>query len=134
VHQTTVKTFGWLPLSYYLRNFLVGAALSGIFIFVLLQVLFPQLQALPQFEGQIQHIRLMVYATIALSIVMAFIYPYSRYGYDVVARFIMGRQLFIVSIIGLLLIKIFRLFVCLNFAMILVPIGLIHLYYSRRNA
>ncbi|ABE53889.1 conserved hypothetical protein [Shewanella denitrificans OS217] len=79
--------------------------------------------AVAQGEGPIQ------YGFIGLLIANTLLYPYSRFVYENVVGFILGRQVFFVNAIFMLVVKLFTMALCWCLAIFIAPIGLLYLYF-----
>lgn len=106
------KTLGGLSLSYYLRNLFFGAIFAGLMIALLLVE--PNANSYP---------------TLGYLIICVFLYPYSRFVYDQIIGFIMGDNVFIMNILFVFFIKLITISLCLLFAPIIAPLGLMYLYF-----
>lgn len=112
MHPIIAKTFGGLSKPYYFRHFVFGLALAALCGFVLTRG-----------PNGIQ------FSMIAILAVNAFLYPYARFVYESVVRFIMGENLFILPIFIVLFAKYVTMALCFTFAILIAPIGLAYLYY-----
>jgi hypothetical protein len=70
------------------------------------------------------------------SIVCALLYPYSRFVYESIVSFLMGDNVFFVSAIPMLVVKLLTISICWSFSIVIAPIGLVYLYFhhSRNEA
>jgi hypothetical protein len=57
------------------------------------------------------------------------LYPYSRFVYESVMDFIIGRNVFFVNAILMLAVKLMTMLLCWSLAIFVAPIGLAYLYY-----
>ncbi|WP_232279896.1 hypothetical protein [Shewanella denitrificans] len=106
------KTFGGLSTEYYLRQIFFAALFSAFILYVVAQG-----------EGPIQ------YGFIGLLIANTLLYPYSRFVYENVVGFILGRQVFFVNAIFMLVVKLLTIALCWCLAIFIAPIGLLYLYF-----
>lgn len=69
-------------------------------------------------------------------LVSTLLYPYSRFVYESIAGFIMGKNVFFVNAIVMMMAKIFTMVMCWAAAIIIAPIGLLYLYihHSKNEA
>ena len=111
------KTFGGLTLQYYFRNFVFGLAISAGLAFLALKG-----SSEPSMDF------------LALGVLNTFLYPYSRFVYESVVRFIQGGNVFFsgIGIWGIL--KIFSMLLCWAWAIFIAPIGLAYLYWHHSRA
>lgn len=121
MHPIFAKTFGGLSTAYYVRNFLFG-------------LLFPVFLVLMLKAGSKPHeIPLGVVFVLALNTLL---YPYARFVYESVASFILGNNVFAVSGLLFLGVKVFTMAMCWGAAVFIAPLGLAYLYFhhSRQAA
>ena len=62
-------------------------------------------------------------------IVNTLLYPYSRFVYEGIVRFIMGDNVFYVNAFLMLFVKYITMGLCFSFAIVIAPIGLAYLYF-----
>lgn len=62
------------------------------------------------------------------------LYPYSRFVYESIVRFIMGENVFFVNAIFMLITKFITMLMCWGVAIFVAPIGLAYLYYHHSKA
>jgi hypothetical protein len=67
-------------------------------------------------------------------VVNTFLYPYSRYVYEGITRFILGENLFIINAGVMLLAKLLTMALCWAAAVFIAPIGLAYLYSHHSKA
>jgi hypothetical protein len=101
------KTFGGLSKSYYLRNFFFGLIFLAIYTFLMRETAneLPSTFTLPY-------------------IVNTFLYSYSRFVYESIVNFIVGKNVFIFPVFVVLFVKLFTVLLCFAFAIFIAPIGL----------
>lgn len=112
MHPVIAKTFGGLSASYYIRQFIFGLAFP-VFI-CLMTSKGPHPLNLPM---------------LLMLVVNTLLYPYSRFVYESVMDFIMGRNVFLVNAILMLAVKLMTMLLCWSLAIFVAPIGLAYLYY-----
>ncbi|MDM0016051.1 hypothetical protein [Variovorax saccharolyticus] len=111
------KTFGGLSRTYYLRQFLFGAIFPALVVFMVTS------------RG----------GAMPLSMVLIFVantllYPYARFVYERVVGFIMGSNVFFVSALPMLFVKLMTMVCCWGFAVFIAPLGLGYLYFHHTRA
>lgn len=113
------KTFGGLSVQYYLRQLFFGSIFTALFIYTLLNS-----------DRSVQ------ISTVVFFIVNAVLYPYSRFVYESVIGFVMGKNVFFVNALLMLITKIITMAICWFLAIFIAPVGLAYLYYhhSRKVA
>jgi hypothetical protein len=116
MHPILVKTFGGLSAQYYFRNFIFGAMFFVLLIFTLS-------------HGHQNTIGATVFFAVNTAL-----YPYSRFVYESVMNFIMGRNVFFVNAALLLIAKAITMLLCWFFAIFVAPVGLAYLYYHHSKA
>jgi len=110
------RTFGGLSPKYYFRHLVFGIALAAL-------VIYAESQAPRPFQ-----------VSFALfSVVSTLLYPYSRFVYESVVRFIMGGNVFLVNALFMLMAKLITMAMCWAFSIVVAPIGLAYLYYHHRR-
>ncbi len=102
------KTFGGLTKEYYLRNFIFGFVIFGIYFLVMKN----------------KPLSFWVFFIPTL-----FLYPYSRFVYESVANFIVGKNSFFIEMRFFFIMKLITIFICFIFAIVIAPIGLLYLYF-----
>ena len=105
------KTFGGLSASYYLRQLFFGAIFTALFIALM-------------YNGGDKRI-----FSYLIFIANTFLYPYSRFVYESIVDFIFGDNVFFVNALFLLAVKFITMLLCYGFAFIIVPLGLLYLYF-----
>jgi hypothetical protein len=117
MHPAIQKTLGGLSTQYYLRQFFFGLVLAAIIFFL---------------STQGEHS--MPIGVLLFTIINTLLYPYSRFVYEGVVRFIMGENVFFVNAIFMLFTKFITMAMCWSFAILVAPIGLAYLYYHHSKA
>lgn len=114
MNSIITKTFGGLTKQYYVRHFVFGLIFAAFFVFM--QVTQPKefSEAAPLF------------LIVALN---TFLYPYARFVYDSIIRFIMGETLLITALLPALFFKIITMALCWGLAIFIAPLGLAYLYF-----
>jgi len=112
LHPVLAKTFGGLSTPYYFRHFAFGLLFVALFVFMTLR----SPNGIP-LNGMVWF---------GLNAVL---YPYARFVYESVVKFVMGDNLFILPAIPMLIAKLFTMFLCFMFAIFIAPVGLAYLYY-----
>ncbi|MGN8138237.1 hypothetical protein ACTJLC_26400 [Paraburkholderia sp. 22099] len=114
MHPVLVRSFGGLPPRHYVRQLLFSLFFPG---FLLLASTHGKgLLALP----------------VHLQVILALdtlLYPYSRYVYESVTGYIVGDTVLIFPAIFYGAIKLFTMLFCWGFAIFIVPIVLVWLYF-----
>ena len=118
MHPILSKTFGGLSKQYYFRQIFFGVLIALVLIIIPL--------------SQPKHI--IQIPMFAIFIVNIFLYPYSRFVYESIVGFIMGRNTFFVNATGMLVTKFFTMCLCWGFAIFIAPIGLAYLYYHHSKS
>jgi len=112
MHPIIAKTFGGLTREYYIRQFLFG-------------LIFPAMLFIVQSYGT----QAIPISMIILFAINCLLYPYSRFVYESVVRFVMGENIFILNASLMLFIKLMTMAMCWSAAILIAPIGLAYLYY-----
>lgn len=117
MHPVIAKTFGGLSPQYYFRQLFFGLLFPSLMYFMVIQG-----------SHSIQ---------ISMAIFMAIntlLYPYSRFVYESVMRFLMGENVFFVNALLMLFVKMMTMAICWSAAIFIAPIGLAYLYYHHSKA
>ncbi|HEY1719852.1 MAG TPA: hypothetical protein VGG27_01305 [Magnetospirillaceae bacterium] len=107
-----VKTFGGLSRPYYLRHFLFGLIFPALFIW-----------------NGIHKPQTLDVGLCVLMVVNTLLYPYSRFVYESIMRFIIGDNVFFVRPLFMVAMKFFTMLACWGLAIFIAPLGLAYLYY-----
>ena len=116
MHPVIRKTLGGLAPEYYFRQFVFGLAITAFGLYA----------------GSHGGERMPPVNLLVLSVVNTFLYPYARFVYESVMNFIMGRTVFFVNALFLLIAKFITM--CWMFAVFIAPIGLAVLFYYHSKA
>lgn len=112
MHPVIAKTFGGLSASYYFRQLIFG-------------LVFPVFLYLTASKGA----HPLSLPMLLMLVVNTLLYPYSRFVYESVMGFIMGRNVFFVNAILMLAVKVVTMALCWACAIFIAPLGLAYLYY-----
>ncbi len=119
MHPILAKTFGGLSSAYYVRQFLFGVVISVFILYV----------ATRDLATNPLQWRLVVFLVVNTAL-----YPYSRFVYESIVRFMMGDNVFWVNALLMLFVKLITMVFCWGFAVFIAPIGLAYLYYHHTKA
>ncbi|TVT44434.1 MAG: hypothetical protein FHP94_20435 [Denitromonas halophila] len=117
MRQMLQKTFGGLTGQYYCRQLVFGLLVAGFVVFMSMQ------------GGRSMPATVMLYIVIS-----TLLYPYARFVYESVIRFIMGDNVFFINTIFMLVTKFFTMSLCWAFALFVAPIGLVYLYFHHSKS
>ena len=117
MHPVILKTLGGLSIQYYFRQFFFGLVIAAFIFFMSTQ------------DGRSMPIGMLLF-----TIVSTLLYPYSRFVYESIIDFVMGKNVFFVNAILMLITKFFTMAMCWAFAIFVAPIGLAYLYYHHSKA
>jgi len=117
MHPVIAKTFGGLSRQYYFRQFIFGLIFPAFFLFIVSKGPNP-----------------IPLALIVMVVINTLLYPYSRFVYEGIMRFIMGENVFWVNAIFMLFVKAMTMALCWSFAIFIAPVGLAYLYYHHSKA
>ncbi len=120
MHPVVAKTFGGLSRQYYIRQFLFGCIFLAIILFMTFAV------------GSHPHGR--NYGMIVFAFINTVLYPYSRFVYESIFDYIIGRNIFILPAFMMLILKLMTMLLCWAFAVFIAPIGLVYLYIHHSRA
>lgn len=119
MHPVIAKTFGGLSTAYYVRHFLFGL-LFPIFIYMVMS------------SGTGKHAPHL--PMLLMFVVNTLLYPYSRFVYESVMDFILGRNIFFVNAVMMLAFKVVTMTFCWVLAIFVAPLGLVYLYVRHSKA
>lgn len=112
------KSFGGLSREYLFRQYFFAIALAiAVMVFF---SLVEQRSQTPDSE--------LSWTFYILLTITTLLYPYSRWVYETVLGFILGRNLFIAPLDTFFLLKLFTMAMCFALAIWIAPIGLIAIY------
>jgi hypothetical protein len=120
MHPVIQKTFGGLTRQYYTRQLFFSFLILAFFAWFLFHA----------GHASQQPAKALIFA--AFGIVSALLYPYARFVYESIVRFITGNNVFFGSAPVMLLATGFTMALCWCFAIFIAPIGLGYLYYRNR--
>ena len=112
MHPIIKKTFGGLLPEYYFRQFLFGLIFPAFLYFMTTKSPHP----IPIFA-------------VAIIVANTLLYPYSRFVYEKIIGFIMGRNTLSINIFIFIWVKLITMMLCWGLALLIAPIGLAYLYY-----
>ncbi|WP_321950190.1 hypothetical protein [Burkholderia cenocepacia] len=119
MNSIITRSFGGLTRPYYIRNFLFSLIFPTVFIFI------------SSFgkEGLPEGLLALVLIFMAVSCLL---YPYSRFVYESVVNYIVGRNMFFVNAALMLVVKFMTMFLCWYLAIFIAPLGLAYLFFRHR--
>jgi hypothetical protein len=117
MNSVLAKTFGGLSRAYYIRQLMFCAIFPAFFVFVAISSGGPMPFVLGLFLA-----------------VSTLLYPYSRFVYDRIVDFVIGENVFLVSIPLVILVTCFTMALCWFFAIFVAPIGLAYLFFLHTGA
>lgn len=110
------RTFGGLSKPYYFRQLTFGLIFPALLIAV----------ALNSPRG-------LRFATALLFLANTLLYPYSRFVYEGIVGFVLGKNVLIVNALLMLIAKFISMAICWCFAVFIAPVGLAYLYFRQGN-
>ena len=121
MHPAIRKSFGGLSREYFIRQFLFGLIFPALLLVAL---------------NQDSAVGPAPFGTYFLIVVNTLLYPYSRFVYESVVNYILGKNVFFVNAWSMLVAKLMTMTLCWACAIIIAPIGLLYLYFhhSRKPA
>jgi hypothetical protein len=119
VHPAIRKSFGGLSRHYFIRQFLFGLIFPAL-----------MLMTLAQDKGMGPA----PFGIYGLLIINTLLYPYSRFVYESVVGYIIGKNTFFVSAPLMLFAKLMTMTMCWAFAIVVAPIGLLYLYFHHSGS
>ncbi|VWB14424.1 membrane protein [Burkholderia lata] len=120
MHSIIARSFGGLTRAYYIRNFLFSLIFPALFIFI------------SNFgkESVPGGLLALILSFMAVSCLL---YPYARFVYESVVNYIVGRNMFFVNAVLMLIVKFMTMFLCWYLAIFIAPLGLAYLYFRNRS-
>ncbi|EOT5828961.1 hypothetical protein ACND7Z_003784 [Escherichia coli] len=113
MHPLIQRTFGGLSRECYFRHFIFG-------------LIFPAMIVLAG-RGNI-HFPLLI-----TLIVNTLLYPYSRFVYETLIGFLLGRNVFFVPAFLMVLVKLMTMAFCWGLAVFIAPVGLAYIYWRTKD-
>lgn len=107
-------TFGGLPTSYLVRQYIFGILITAIYI-----------KISTGNEDEISSIMIVIFT------INTFLYPYSRFVYESIVGFVLGENVFYVNAIIMLTAKIMTMLICWAIAVFIAPLGLAYLFFRK---
>lgn len=120
MHSIIARSFGGLTRAYYIRHFLFSLIFPALFIFI-------SSFGKESVPGGLLALMLSFMAVSCL------LYPYARFVYESIVNYIVGRNLFIVNAVLMLIVKFMTMFLCWYLAIFIAPLGLGYLYFRNRS-
>lgn len=117
MRSVIAKTFGGLSLQYYFRQFVFGLVFPAFIYFMA-----------SKGTNSIQ------IGMIVLMLINTLLYPYSRFVYESIMNFIIGKNFFLVNGLLMLVAKSITMLLCWSMALFVAPVGLAYLYYHHSKA
>ena len=124
MHPVIKKTFGGLEPRYYFRHLFFAA------LMVIPMVLFTY-SNMP--KGKPGAVTAFVFFA-SILVVNTFLYPYARFVYESIVRFVVGETVIFGNLFFMLFVKVLTMAVCWSFAIFIAPIGLIYLYFHHSKS
>lgn len=112
MHPIIAKTFGGLSIQYYFRQFVFGLIFPAFIYYTVSKGTNP-----------------IQIGMVVLMLINTLLYPYSRFVYESVMNFIIGKNFFLVNALLMFVAKFFTMLLCWSMAIFIAPIGLAYLYY-----
>lgn len=115
------KTFGGLSKQYYFRQLFFGLIVAISFFFV-----YSQGSTIVSILDRIE--------VILSYVLLTLLYPYSRFVYESIVRFILGDNIFFMNTVFMLILRFLTMTLCWTFSIVIAPIGLAYLYYHHSKS
>lgn len=113
------KSFGGLNRSYYVRQFLFGAAFAALIFWVV---------------GSAQGGQGVKPGLVFYALINTLLYPYSRFVYESIVGYVMGNNMFFVNALLMLFVKAITMSLCWTMAIFVAPVGLVYLFWRNSRA
>lgn len=110
------KTFGGLSATYYIRQFLFGLIIPAMLWFI-------------GYVGGSNSNNVFFSKYWLYISICQLLYPYSRFVYESIVEYIVGKNVFFVNALLMLLVKLVTMLLCWTLAVFIAPVGLIYLYF-----
>ncbi|MEX3932584.1 hypothetical protein AB4Y32_12350 [Paraburkholderia phymatum] len=120
MHPIIERSFCGLNRACYVRNFLFGLIFPAMLYFIFSHA---------KGNAPVGMLTFMI----GFSILNTLLYPYSRFAYESIIDYIVGRNVFLVNAIMMLVVKIMTMFICWYLAIFIAPVGLAYLYFRNRS-
>jgi len=106
------KFFGGLNPAYFFRHLVFGIILGAVFI-----------------AGKANSPTGLEFGELLMMVVSTLLYPYSRFVYESIVRFILGENRIFANALLWMIVKVMTMCICWFMAIFIAPVGLAFLYW-----
>ncbi len=124
--KTIINLFRGFTPQYYFRQLFFGLIIGSIYLYMMWNTL--------NRDGVVSESDIHDFTQMAIfAIVSTLLYPYSRFAYEEIVGFLLGRNIFFINSIVYLLAKVMTMVACWALAIFIFPLGLLFIYYYQKQ-
>ena len=124
--KTIINLFRGFTPQYYFRQLFFGVIIGSIYLYMMWSTI--------NRDGVLSQADIHDFTQMAIfAIASTLLYPYSRFAYEEVVGFLLGRNLFLINSIVYLIAKIMTMIICWALAIFIFPLGLVFIYYYQKQ-
>ena len=124
--KTIINLFRGFTPQYYFRQLFFGLIIGSIYLYMMWNTL--------NRDGVVSESDIHDFTQMAIfAIVSTLLYPYSRFAYEEIVGFLLGKNIFFINSIIYLLAKVMTMITCWAFAIFIFPLGLLFIYYYQKQ-
>ncbi len=124
--KTIINLFRGFTPQYYFRQLFFGLIIGSIYLYMMWSTI--------NRDGVVSESDIHDFTQMAIfAIVSTLLYPYSRFAYEEIVDFLLGRNIFFINSIVYLLAKVMTMIICWAFAIFIFPLGLLFIYYYQKQ-
>ena len=124
--KTIINLFRGFTPQYYFRQLFFGLIIGSIYLYMMWNTI--------NRDGVLSQADIHDFTQMAIfAIVSTLLYPYSRFAYEEIVGFLLGRNIFFINSIVYLLAKVMTMITCWALAIFIFPLGLLFIYYYQKQ-
>ena len=124
--KTIINLFKGFTPQYYFRQLFFGLIIGSIYLYMMWSTI--------NKDGALSHSDIKDFTQMAIfAAANTLLYPYSRFAYEEIVGFLLGRNLFLINSIIYLLAKVMTMIICWALAIFIFPLGLLFIYYYQKQ-
>ena len=124
--KTIINLFRGFTPQYYFRQLFFGLIIGSIYLYMMWSTI--------NKDGVLSHSDIKDFTQMAIfAAASTLLYPYSRFAYEEIVGFLLGRNLFLINSIIYLLAKVMTMIICWALAIFIFPLGMLFIYYYQKQ-
>ena len=124
--KTIINLFRGFTPQYCFRQLFLGVIIGSIYLYMMWSTI--------NRDGVLSQADIHDFTQMAIfAIISTLLYPYSRFAYEEVVGFLLGRNLFLINSIVYLIAKVMTMIICWALAIFIFPLGLVFIYYYQKQ-